>query len=208
MPALTEHELIERAQLGDRLALGQAFLQHQARLLRRMAARMPPSLGRLISPEDIVQQCYKRAFGDFGTFEYRGNGSFYTWLQTIADHQLLNTVKAFKTQKRGGQARLISAFTNGGSVHDLVDALADDVETPSFCLRQAETAQALHVALAELPHDYQEVVCRRYLRGEEIGEIATAMDRTPASVRAMILRAKSRLRKTLAKLSLFLSRGK
>lgn len=169
---------------------------------------MPPSLSRLVCPEDIVQQCYKRAFRDIAAFQYRGDGSFYAWLQTIADHQLLNTIKAFQTQKRGGHARRVTGYTSGDSVYDLVEALADDVDTPSFCLRQAETVEALHVAMAELPGDYREVVCRKYLLGENVAEIAAAMDRTPASVRAMINRAKRRLRETLEKLSLFLSSGR
>ena len=207
MPTVNEHELIEQAQQGDRLALGHVLLQYQTRLLRRLAARMPPSLSRLVSAEDIVQQCYKQAFRDIATFEFRGDGSFYAWLQKIADHQLLNTVKASQAQKRGGQANLVTG-NSGDSVRDLVDALADDVDTPSFNMRQAETAEALHVAIAELPSDYQEAVCRRYMQGETVDEIAVAMNRTPASVRAMINRAKHRLRETLQKLSLFLSSGR
>ena len=127
------------------------------------------------------------------------------WLQTIADHELFNTVKAYQTQKRGGQARQVTGQTSGESVDDLVEALAGDVETPSTYLRQAETVEALQVALAELPGDYREVVCRRYLRGESVAEIAAAMGRTPASIRAMINRAKHRLRETLETLSMFLS---
>jgi RNA polymerase sigma factor (sigma-70 family) len=90
----------------------------------------------------------------------------------------------------------------------LVAALADDVDTPSFCLRQAETAEALHVALAELPDNYREVVCRRYFHGENVAEIAAATNRTPASVRALINRAMHRLRESLGRLSLFLSSGR
>ena len=99
----TETSLIAAAQSGDRAALGELLMMHADMLARRLAPRVPRSLQRTTSVDDILQQTFADAFRDVARFEPREPGSFFAWLQTIAENRLRNSIKAAQRQKRGGQ---------------------------------------------------------------------------------------------------------
>jgi RNA polymerase sigma-70 factor (ECF subfamily) len=203
-----ERELVSAARDGDRAALGQLLLSHSESLTRYLSAKMPASLRRHVSADDILQQAYSVAFRDINQFELRGDGSFYAWLKTIAEHQLQNTIKSAGRQKRGGNVRQVEAVQiNDGSMRDLLDQIDAGEGTPSLAVRKEEAFAVLNVALAELPTDYREVIRMRFFSGLSLDETAKAMGRTPAAVRALTDRAKKQLQGAMGRLSRYLSTG-
>jgi RNA polymerase sigma-70 factor (ECF subfamily) len=204
----TETSLLTAAQAGDRTALGRLLLLHSEQLSRQLTVKMPPSLRRVTSADDVLQQAYTLAFRDFESFEIRGPGSFYAWLKSIAEHQLQNAIKSASRQKRGGNLRQVEAVrSDTGSMRDLVDQLDAGDGTPSLAVRKEEAFAALNVALAELPDDYREVIRLRFIQGLSVDETAKVMDRTPAAVRSLADRAKKQLREAIGRLSRYLTRG-
>lgn len=198
-----ESRLVPLAQSGDRTALSQLLIEQHRRLIHHLKARMPPSAAHVCSPEDIAQQTYARVYCDLAQFEYRGEGSFYAWMRTIAERHLINTLKAHQATKRGGASQHVHPLSNSDSAMNLLNAIVSADETPSLKLRRQEAVDALCVALAELPEDYQEVVRRRFFQGQSLEDTAKGMGKTPAAVRALVDRAKKRLRRTLEDLSVF-----
>ena len=198
----TESTLITAAQAGDRAAMGELLMMHAPALSRRMAPRVPRSLQRVASVDDILQQTFADAYRDVGRFEAREAGSFFAWLQTIAENRLRNAIKAAGRQKRGGERQQFDpppgALT---SVRDLLGQVAGMGETASVGAVRGEALSALNVAVAELPDDYREVIQLRYFSGKSIDEAADAMGRTPSAIRALTDRAKKRLREVIARLS-------
>ena len=204
--AVTESMLIQAAQSGDREALGQLLMLHSQMLSRRLTTRMPPSLLRTTSVDDILQQAFSDAFRDIDRFHEGGAGSFYAWLSAIAEHRLQNAIKSFKRLKRGGNLHQVDPGPGAvESVRKLMLQVAGDFDTPSVVATRGEAIRALYVAIAELPADYREVIRLRFLEGRSIDEAAGAMDRTPAAVRALADRAKKQLRGTMGRLSRYMS---
>jgi len=201
-PPTTEAVLLTAAQAGDREAMGELLMMHSDSLARRLAARVPPSLARTNSVDDILQQTYADAYRDVANFTYQHPGSFLAWLQTIAENRLRNMLKASRRQKRGGDRSQFDPSPGAKtSVRDLLGQVADTSETASVNALRGEAIGTLNVAIAELPEDYRRVIQLRYLTGLSIEETATAMNRTPNAVRALADRAKLRLREMIARLS-------
>lgn len=198
----TDEALLKASQAGDRSAMGELLMRHADALARRLAPRVPPSLERTTSVDDILQQTYADAYRDVATFEPRHSGSFFAWLQTIAENRLRNAIKAAGRKKRGGGRRQFDPPPGAlNSVRDLLGQVAGGVETASVHLRRQETLHALNIAIAELPEDYRDVIHLRYIEGRSIEETAAAMNRTPAAVRALTDRAKKRLQEMIARIS-------
>jgi RNA polymerase sigma-70 factor (ECF subfamily) len=205
-PTSTEAALLSAAKGGDRAALGRLLLLHSDQLSRQLAAKMPPSLQRVTSADDILQQTFALAFRGVETFEPRGSGSFYAWLRTIAEHQLQNAIKSASRQKRGGKLQQVEVIrSDSGSMRDLLELVDAGDGTPSLALRKEEAISALNVALAELPDDYREVIRLRFFLGLSLEETAQAMSRTPAAIRSLTDRAKTQLRGAMGRLSRYLS---
>ena len=201
-----EHELIVAARNGDRAALGRLLLSHSESLSRFLAAKMPASLRRHVSAEDILQQTFGVVFHDIRQFELRDDGSFYGWLKTVAEHQLQNKVKSLGRQKRGGQFRRREVTVGeNGSMRNLLEQLAVDSGRASVDARRNEAIAALNVAIAELTEDYRNVIRLRFLEGHSVEETAQIMGRSPAGVRSLADRAKKQLRESIGRLSLYLS---
>lgn len=199
---LTDDVLLEAAQAGDRSAMGELLMRHSAALARRLAPRVPPSLERTTSVDDILQQTYADAYRDVERFEPRESGSFFAWLQTIAENRLRNAIKAAQRQKRGGGRSQFDPPPGAQtSVRDLLGQVAGGVETASVNVGRQEAVHALNVAIAELPADYREVIQHRYLQGRSIDQTAAEMNRTPAAIRALTDRAKKRLQEMIARIS-------
>lgn len=199
---VSDDVLLEAARQGDRAALGQLLVRHAADLGRRLAARMPRSLERVCSVDDVLQQTYADAFRDIGRFEPRGPGSFFAWLETIGQRRLQNAVASAGRLKRGGALRGYDPPAGADtSVRDLLAQVAGADPTASREAVQEEQCAALNVALGELPADYREVLRLRFLEGCSLEDAAARMQRSTAAVRALTDRAKQALRSALANLS-------
>lgn len=80
----SEHELIQRAQLGDR----EAFCALARAYQRRVYAMTLQFTRDPMDAEDLSQEVWLKAYRALSGF--RGEASFYTWLRQIAIHTLLN----------------------------------------------------------------------------------------------------------------------
>lgn len=198
----SEESLLLAARQGDRAALGQLLVRHAGDLSRRLSARMPRSLQRVCSVDDVLQQTFAEAFRDIAVFEPRGPGSFAAWLETIGQRRLQNMIKSAGRLKRGGERSGFDPPPNAvASVRDLLAQVAGDDPTASVEAVRLERVAALNVALGELPEDYREALRLRFFEGCSLTETARRMERTEAAVRALTDRAKRALREALACLS-------
>ncbi|MDH4291754.1 MAG: sigma-70 family RNA polymerase sigma factor, partial [Dehalococcoidia bacterium] len=60
-----------------------------------------------------------------------------------------------------------------------------------------EVHQSVHQALADLPHDYQEVLVLKYLKDMPVLAISQIMGRSPKSVEGLLSRARKAMRDSL-----------
>lgn len=89
---MTENELINACLAADRKAQKLLFDKHYP-VVFRLAKRY---MGRHEDAEDVVISAFNKAFLHLERFEFRGEGSFQKWLNTIAVNDCLRVLKKIK----------------------------------------------------------------------------------------------------------------
>jgi RNA polymerase sigma-70 factor (ECF subfamily) len=201
-----ERRLIEQAKKGDRVALQELFLDHYTSLKRHVTQKLPQSAQRILSAEDVVQETLLQAYRDIGLFD--AGRPFGPWLKGIADNRLRDAVRRLERKKRGGDRRRaqVGPETQSSSIVELVDVLSARGHTPGRSVARREAVEAVRIGIAGLPPDQREAIRLRFLEGKNLEETALAMNRTPASVRSLVHRAKEKLRDFMGRASLWLSK--
>ena len=203
-----EQELIARAVSGDRLAMGELLLAHSPRLSGHLAPKLPTSVQGTLSVDDVLQQTFIQAFRGIGRLQEPTPRSFSAWLRKIAENQLRNAVTALQRKKRGGQHRQVRGLAEhqNSSMVELVELLSDRGCTSSQVIARREAVHAMQIGIADLPEDQQQAVRLHLIEEKSLAETATAMDRTPGAVSALVHRAKENLREAMGRASTWLSR--
>lgn len=116
-------ELVERAKAGDRRALEDLVLRHQA-WVYNIAVRM---VFQPHDAEEVTQEVLVKVIAKLGTF--KGESSFRTWLYRIAANHVLNT------KRRGGETRVTTFADYGAAIDrtpdlDLPDPRSVGVDLP------------------------------------------------------------------------------
>jgi RNA polymerase sigma-70 factor (ECF subfamily) len=202
-----DRTLIAMAKGGDRPALEQLLLTHAPLVSRHIARRFLPSLKRVVSPDDILQETLLQAFLGIGKFEQTSPESFCAWLKTIADMRLLDALKAQRRQKRGGQFKQVPDGRDSQTswVIELIEQLPGDASTASRRMARGESVLAIQVGMAGLPGDQREAIRLHLLEDKSLDETAVALNRSTNAVRSLIHRGKQNLAEALGRASLWLS---
>jgi len=142
--------------------------------------------------EDAVQSAYMRAFAAAASFE--GRSSLATWLTRIAINEALG-------RRRATQRRL--AALDAGSVAVLDEYRDKMMRGSTFtpapdALAQAQLRGLLERAIGELPESFRAVFVLREIEGMSVEDVAAALGIPPATVKTRDLRARRRLRESLA----------
>src|ERR1700731_4561484 len=106
----TDAELVEKAKNGDRTALEQLVLRHQA-WVYNIAVRM---VFHPHDAEEVTQEVLVKVITRLGTF--KGESSLRTWLYRIAANHVLN-------MKRRGAEERVTTFADYGAAIDATAAL-------------------------------------------------------------------------------------
>lgn len=89
-PELDERELIERAQAGDRKALGQLLSRHGPKLFRTV---LLPRLGDEARARDALSATYERVIERLDQYRWQPCG-MYPWLRVVALRIALDMLRA------------------------------------------------------------------------------------------------------------------
>jgi len=204
----SEHQLIAQAASGDHVALERLLLANYDRLARSIGAKLPASVQQVIDVDDILQQTFLQVFRDIRNFEAQSGASFFSWIKTVAENRLLDTIKGLKRKKRGGAHHRLREVNDGqaSSIKDLVEMLSAHGRSPSRSFARHEAIQAVQIGLASLPHDQREAIRLRFISGKSLEEVATLMGCTRAAVRGLIYRGKQGLHNAMGRSSRWLSK--
>src|SRR4051812_39202586 len=125
------NDLVTAAAAGNREALEQLVFELHGRLSEHVAPKLLGPRG-LVEGGDAVQEAYVSAFRDIDSIRATDVDGFYRWLVGIADHRLVDLLRARAAAKRGGGRAGVRRPSDGGASTDrLVDAVAIDPHTPS-----------------------------------------------------------------------------
>ncbi len=199
-------DLAKRAVQGDSVAVGRLLMLYDARLRRRIGRKIGVRRGGTLAVEDVLQDTYTAAHRFVHRFEPRGQDSFYRWLAAIADHKLIDAVRALRAAKRSPKpdARRV-ALDRSSSFLGLARLIDRKGTSPSGVVARREAIRAMQVALASLPEACRQAVWMRHIDGKSPREIAAALDRTERAVHQLCYRGLAQLRERMGSRSKFLA---
>ena len=192
---VSERELLEAARGGDEEAFGRLVAPHRPEL----HAHCYRMLGSVPDAEDALQEALLGAWRGLPRFE--GRSSFRSWLYRIATNACLKAI-----ERRPGRVLPID-YGPAADPHDRPDeplaesvwvqpypdealGIADGLAGPDARYEQRESVELAFVAaLQHLPARQRAVLILREVLGFSGGEVAEALDSTPASVYSALQRA-------------------
>ena len=199
------NDVIRRAISGDRAALDGLLASYYSPLAAHIATRLPGDLSGVLSAEDVLQETFLDVFRSIDRAKATNGPSFYSWLVSVAEHQMLDLIRAARAAKRGGGWTPVDA--QGESIVSMLEQMAVNSRTPSRSAAGHETVAAVRGALEHLPEDYKEAVRLRYIEGLPMAEAAQRIGRTPAAFQMLCHRAVKQLAALLGSAADFFSRG-
>lgn len=177
MQAVSDEQLMQWLQDGDRSCLGALFERHHAALYG-FCVRLT---GDRQLAEDVAQEAFFRVLDR--RRQYRG-GQFKAWLFNIARNL------AYDHLRRSGRQQPL-------------DDAGEEVEgrDPSRRAEGAERQALLERALALLPINAREVILLGRFQFEGYEELGRALDCSPGAAKVRMHRAMKQLRELLGRLS-------
>ncbi len=171
-------QLVEKAQNGDRRAVGEIYELFLDRIFRFVRFRVSSSE----DAEDIAQEVFMKMWRGLGN--YRADGApFEAWLYKIARNSVIDH---YRRQKRA-----ISL--------DEAPQIADGKKSPEEAALAAIGKQEALWALRKLKHSYQEIIILKFIEDRDNREISAIIDKPAEHVRVLQSRALKALRTVISK---------
>jgi RNA polymerase sigma-70 factor (ECF subfamily) len=167
-----QKHVITRSQAGDLDAFGQLVRTHEGWLRGWLRSQ----LRDWTAADDLAQDAFVTAFRKIR--EFRGDGSFESWLRSIANNHFRNHIRKKREEYIGGDIEL----------QNLLET--DDTSA----LHSAPSLEALKECLQGVAGPSRELIEARYIAGETVREISA---KTNQGYSALTMKL-HRLRKTLA----------
>jgi RNA polymerase sigma-70 factor (ECF subfamily) len=174
-----DHELVLRAQRGDKRAFGLLVDKYQ-RKLARLLSRMIRDQAEI---EDVVQESFIKAYRALPNF--RGDSAFYTWLYRIG----INTAKNYLVSVGRRPTVSTDIEIEDAENFDSGDELRT-TETPESSMMTKQIAQTVNDTVEGLPEELRTAITLREIEGLSYEEIATIMGCPIGTVRSRIFRAR------------------
>jgi RNA polymerase sigma-70 factor, ECF subfamily len=201
-----EAKLVEQAMAGDKAAVERLLLLYYDRVLAFLTSKIPPKMASYLDPQDVLHDAYSKAFRALKDFQPKSEHSFYAWLKTIAERQLIDKTRRFEKDALGATA-LRRAPRPGGSGSSMIGVsqfLADDGPLPGEAANQQELYAAMQVALAALEPHYQQAIRLRHLQNYSAEETAEKMGISTEQLRGILFRGRQKLKEEIGRLSLYI----
>jgi RNA polymerase sigma-70 factor (ECF subfamily) len=179
--AASDLELVERILAGERRLFAALVQRHNQRLFRIVRAILRDES----EAEDVVQQAHVTGYRQLAQF--RGEGSYATWLTRIAVHEAYGRLRRRKRQA------LVALDDAGG------DPAMAQTATPADDAYHRELGRLLERNIDELPDILRVVFVMREV--EELGtaETASTLGLSETAVRVRLHRARQALQASLSR---------
>src|SRR6266511_949460 len=190
-PASDEQDVLDMTRLveGHDAALNDLMERHGPKLFHYLIR----CLQNEEDAADLAQETFVRVYQNREKF--KRDAKFTTWLYTIA----VNLVKTrYRFRSRHPEVSLDA--DNDRTGHALRDSLPGRVPTPSDCVQAHERAEAVRLAVAELPEELRAPLILAEYEERSQAEIGEILGCTAKAVETRIYRARQQLRARLGKL--------
>ena len=180
---LSDQQLVERVQQGDKNAFNLLVLKYQSKVISLISRYVRNQA----DVADVAQEAFIKAYRALPNF--RGESAFYTWLYRIA----VNTAKNYLvSQGRRTPANDVDA--EDAEYYEGSDALKE-FASPERLLLSEEIKKVIFDTLETLPEELRMAISLRELDGMSYEDIAIVMDCPVGTVRSRIFRAREAIDK-------------
>ncbi len=190
--ALTTQDLLRRARRGSNVAWEVFYRRYRRFLIFAVQMRIPGFAQRQFDAEDVLQSAFLSAWQEIQSFEYRGEGSFRSWLRGIVVNHFRNKLRAHERRR---QQMLVESQAMGS------DELADDRTSsndPAAAAARAEDEARFIQKLRELSEEDQEILGMRIFERLAWSDIGAIIDCDRVTARRRCGEAVKRLERLLA----------
>src|SRR6266496_646428 len=173
--SMSDVELVELVLAGDQNAFA-VLVERYKDAVQNLSYRM---LSNTTEAEDVMQETFVRAYTQLAT--YKSVHKFSTWLLSIASHLAIDQLR---------RRRFLAL-----PLEDVpfLEWMADLGTGPEQSALQGEQQDEIQMYLQRLPSKYRAVIVLRYWYDLSYEEISTALNLTPALVKARLHRARELL---------------
>lgn len=182
--ALSDAELVELALADDQDAFA-VLVERYKDAVQNLAYRM---LSNTTEAEDVTQEVFVRAYTQLAT--YKPAHKFSTWLLSIASHLAIDQLR---------RRRFLALPLEDVP---LLEWITDLGVGPEQSALEGEQHDEIQAYLQRLPDKYRAVIVLRYWHDFSYEEIASALNLTPALIKARLHRARELLARYMQENSL------
>lgn len=173
-------ELVKAAKRGDVEAWNRLDRRYRIALTLFTRGRIPAQARSRFDTEDVMQSALLSAYRELESYEYRGEGSFYSWLTRIIRNRLNSRMRDLKARKR--DAGLEQRYTDS-------HALGDEPESPSELYSTAEEHARVIEAITKLKDEQREVLTRHVLEKRTLTQVAQELGLSPTTAKRRLVDA-------------------
>ena len=183
-----ERLLVEKAQRGDRVAMGELLRKYGNALY---ATVLLPRLGSEAAAKDALGETYAKVVERIDRFTWQNVG-FYPWLRTVALRVALDALRARKRTVLWEAEDLQREVDAAQTTTPLDQAVQEK--------RDREAAKVrVEAALGKIHERYARAIRLRVIEERPREEVAKELGVTPATFDVLLHRATAALRKALEK---------
>ena len=175
---VSDRELVERVQRGERRAFDLLMLKYQHRIAKLIARYVYDPSDVL----DVAQEAFMKAYRAIPNF--RGDSAFYTWIYRIAINTAKNHLAAQARRPRDSGIDVADAEQFDSAVE------LKETVTPEGLALTEEIQRTVAAAIEALPEDLKVAISLRELEGLSYEDIARVMECPIGTVRSRIFRAR------------------
>lgn len=190
MQERSDEELMALIVERDEEAFRDLIQRHQDRVYG-LVARMMGGAGP--EAEEVAQDVFLRVWKSAGT--YRAEGKFTSWLMMVVRNQVFTRLGQQKRRKDIDGDNPVDDETGESLLERHPDSGSS---APSEALSLKELQKAVEEACAELPESQRLIVHLRQYEGLEFEEIGKITGQSLTAVKALMFRAREKLKKKLS----------
>ncbi|MCI0659397.1 MAG: sigma-70 family RNA polymerase sigma factor [Acidobacteria bacterium] len=184
-----EWRLLIEARAGSSSALEALFSSHYDALKGDLKGRWYSAVRRRADAMDVLQDTMVEAFTHLQDFDYRGPGSFRSWLTGILHNRMRMTLTHhIQHQKRDLRREVRWPGCPRTQQQGRVELVSPE-RSPSSLVSLREMKQKLEHALGELPERYAAVIRMAKLEQKHLAEVAAIMGCSENAVKKLLVRA-------------------
>jgi RNA polymerase sigma-70 factor, ECF subfamily len=168
----SDHMLVERTAVGDKLAMQVLFARHRTAIYRWLCRLV----GNETVAEDLLSDVFFDVWRQAGRFE--GRSAVTTWLLSIA------RFKALSARRRRTDMELDETIET---------TVADSADNAEVALEKKHQGEMLRSALTKLSPEHREIIDLVYYHEKSVDDAAQILSIPPATVKTRMFYARKKL---------------